>query len=82
MTTIRALIVDHNAPGHLALREVDVPSPAPSQALVRVAAVSLNPGEVRELAQADVGYRPGWDLAGTVERACRCDSDGKVLCTI
>ncbi len=69
MTTIRALIVDHNAPGHLALREVDAPSPAPSQALVRVAAVSLNPGEVRELAQADTGYRPGWDLAGTVELA-------------
>src|SRR5260370_17033572 len=69
MTPIRALIVDHNAPGHLALREVDAPSPAPSQALVRVAAVSLNAGEVRGLAQADTGYRPGWDLAGTVEQA-------------
>ncbi len=69
MTTIRALVVDHNAPGHLALRAVDAPSPAPSQALVRVAAVSLNPGEVRGLAQDDAGYRPGWDLAGTVERA-------------
>src|SRR6266446_4074037 len=69
MTTIRALVVDHNASGHLALREVDAPSPAPSQALVRVAAVSLNAGEVRELAQVDTGYRPGWDLAGTIEQA-------------
>src|SRR6266404_3134656 len=69
MTTIRALIVDHNAPGHLALCEVDAPSPAPSQALVRVAAASLNAGEVRGLAQANAGYRPGWDLAGTVEQA-------------
>ena len=69
MTTIRALVVDHNASGHLALREVDAPSPAPSQALVRVAAASLNAGEVRGLAQVDTGYRPGWDLAGTIEQA-------------
>ena len=36
---------------------------------MRVAAVSLNRGEVRRAARAEAGYRPGWDLAGTVERA-------------
>jgi len=69
MASIRALVVDHTAPGHLALREVEAPLPAPSQALIRVAAVSLNPGETRGLANAQPGSRPGWDLAGTVEQA-------------
>src|SRR2546428_8628895 len=69
MASIRALVVDHTVPGHLALREVEAPSPAPSQALIRVAAVSLNPGETRGLANAQPGSRPGWDLAGIVEQA-------------
>jgi NADPH:quinone reductase-like Zn-dependent oxidoreductase len=34
-----------------------------------VKAVSLNRGEVRALATAPEGWRPGWDLAGVVERS-------------
>ncbi|MEH2207315.1 MAG: zinc-binding dehydrogenase [Nostoc sp.] len=67
MSKIRAVIVDPNVPGRLALHEVDAPIPPPNEALVRVAAISLNRGEVRRSTSADAGWRPGWDFAGTVE---------------
>ncbi|MBD2248097.1 zinc-binding dehydrogenase [Nostoc sp. FACHB-888] len=67
MSKIRAVIVGPNVPGRLALHEVDAPIPAPNEALVRVAAISLNRGEVRRSTSADAGWRPGWDFAGTVE---------------
>lgn len=69
MSSIRAVVVDPSAPGRLVLRQVEAPSPAPAQALVRVAAVSLNLGELRRSASAEAGWRPGWDVAGTVEQA-------------
>ena len=64
-----AVVVEPDAPARLALRDVDEPVPAPSEALVRVAAISLNRGEVRRAQAAAPGWRPGWDLAGTVLRA-------------
>jgi NADPH2:quinone reductase len=67
--TMHALVVDPSAPGRLSLREVPAPEPAPSEALVRVGATSLNPGECRRVAREAEGYRPGWDFAGVVERA-------------
>ncbi|MFH7029473.1 MAG: zinc-binding dehydrogenase [Heteroscytonema crispum UTEX LB 1556] len=67
MSKIRAVVVDPNVPGRLALRDVDAPIPAPKEALVRVSAISLNRGEVRRSTTADAGWRPGWDLAGTIE---------------
>ncbi len=69
MSTIKAVVVDPDAPNRLALADVEEPSPTPSEALVRVAAVSLNRGEVRRAESSEPGFRPGWDLAGTVERA-------------
>ena len=36
------------------------------EALVQVEAISLNRGEVRDAMEAEAGWRPGWDLAGTV----------------
>jgi NADPH:quinone reductase-like Zn-dependent oxidoreductase len=41
---------------------------------VRVAAVSLNLGEVRRSLTADAGWRPGWDLAGVVQQAAADNS--------
>lgn len=70
MGTMRAVVVDKNARANLAFAEVEVPSPAPSEALVRVSAISLNRGEVRRAAMSsEPDFRPGWDLSGTVERA-------------
>jgi NADPH:quinone reductase-like Zn-dependent oxidoreductase len=66
---MRAVVVEAEAPGRLALREVEEPVPAPAEAVVQVAAVSLNRGEVRRAQAAVPGWRPGWDLAGTVLRA-------------
>src|SRR5918995_3274556 len=72
---MRAVVVDPGAPARLALAEVGEPSPRPSEVLVRVEAISLKRGEVRRAESGEPGFRPGWDLAGTVERAA---ADGSV----
>jgi NADPH:quinone reductase len=72
-TPIRAVVVDPAVPGRLVIREVAPPVALPNQAIVRVAAISLNRGEVRRSQSAAAGWRPGWDLAGTIETAA---SDG------
>ena len=66
MKRIRAVVVDPGAPGRLALTEVEPPRAGPSQALVQVAATSLNAGELQVAQRAPAGWRPGRDLAGTV----------------
>ncbi|HUF83663.1 MAG TPA: alcohol dehydrogenase, partial [Acidimicrobiia bacterium] len=63
---MRALVAAPGQPGGVDLREVEEPTPRPSEALVEVRAVSLNRGEVRALGTAEEGWRPGWDVAGTV----------------
>jgi NADPH2:quinone reductase len=68
MSSNHAVVVDPSAPGRLVIHEVDFPSAAPSEALVQVKAVSLNRGEVRTAFNAEAGLRPGWDLAGIVEK--------------
>src|SRR5581483_5192617 len=70
MDTNHGIVVDPAAAERLALREIEMPAPAPSEAVVRVAAVSLNRGEVYvSLTRAEsAGWRPGWDLAGLGER--------------
>jgi NADPH:quinone reductase-like Zn-dependent oxidoreductase len=70
MSMMRAVVVEVGSPNRLVLREVEEASPAPSEALIRVAAVSLNRGEVRRAAATSQdGFRPGWDVAGTVKQA-------------
>ncbi|MFD5066301.1 alcohol dehydrogenase catalytic domain-containing protein, partial [Streptomyces sp. NPDC058394] len=51
------------------LRIVALPEPAPDQALVSVAAFSVNRGELNLFRRRAEGWRPGQDLAGTVVRA-------------
>jgi NADPH2:quinone reductase len=63
-----AVVVDPEAPGRLVIRQVPDPTPDRGDAVVRVRAISLNRGEVRRAGMAAAGWRPGWDLAGDVER--------------
>jgi len=69
VSTNRAVVVDQDAPGRLVIRPVPEPVPDRAEAVVRVRAISLNRGEVRRSGMAAAGWRPGWDLAGAVERA-------------
>ncbi|HTL88503.1 MAG TPA: zinc-binding dehydrogenase [Leptolyngbya sp.] len=66
---MQAVVVDPSAPNRLTLNQVDRPSLLPSEALIKVAAISLNRGEVRRAQTAAAGWRPGWDLAGTIAAA-------------
>jgi NADPH2:quinone reductase len=66
---MRALVVDHSAPGHLALGTAPDPEPGPDQVLVRVHAISLNYGELPTSEDVPAGTVPGWDAAGVVERS-------------
>jgi NADPH:quinone reductase-like Zn-dependent oxidoreductase len=70
----RAVVVDPEAPGRLVIRPVPDPAPDRGEAVVRVRAISLNRGEVRRSGMAAAGWRPGWDLAGVVERAAASDA--------
>jgi len=63
---MRALVASPGSASALELREVDEPVPSARQAVVTVRAISLNRGEVRGLARAQDGARPGWDVAGEV----------------
>ena len=56
---------DPNAP--IALVRTPLPAPQPGEALVRVHAVSLNPGELRRARKRAGGEPIGWDFAGVVE---------------
>lgn len=70
MDQVRAVVVDSDSPGRLAIKPSPMRAPLPSQAVVRIKAISLNLGEVRRaLTMAESGWRPGWDLAGVIEQA-------------
>lgn len=66
---MKAVIIDHGAQSHIKIADVEEPSPAPNEAVVRVAATSLNLGEVRYAQTKPLDSRIGWDLAGTVIKA-------------
>ncbi len=77
MSKIHAAVVDPNAPGHVAVHEVETPEPARNEALVKVAATSLNQGEVRYAQSMEAGQKLGWDLSGIVEQAAADGSGPK-----
>ncbi len=67
---MRALIHDPGSPQGLRLGEVPDPQPGPSEALVQVAATSLNFGEAAFLSDRhEPGAVPGWDASGVVVAA-------------
>jgi len=66
---MQAVITNPNATPGLVMRKVPMPIPAPNQALIKVAAFSLNQGETRTALAATTSYAPGWDFAGIVEKA-------------
>jgi NADPH2:quinone reductase len=78
MSDNRAVVVDPEAAGRLVIRPVPDPVPDRGEAIVRVRAISLNRGEVRRSTMAAAGWRPGWDLAGHVERTASDGSGPKV----
>ncbi|HEY7254525.1 MAG TPA: zinc-binding dehydrogenase [Methylomirabilota bacterium] len=78
MSDNHAVVVDPAATGRLVIRAVPDPTPDRGEAIVRVRAISLNRGEVRRSTMAAAGWRPGWDLAGVVERAAADGSGPKV----
>jgi NADPH:quinone reductase-like Zn-dependent oxidoreductase len=78
MSDNRAVVVDPESPARLVLRAVPDPTPDRSEAVIRVRAISLNRGEVRRSTMAAAGWRPGWDLAGHVERAAADGSGPQV----
>jgi NADPH:quinone reductase len=80
MGKMKAIVVDPDVPGRLSMQLVDeLDALAGTEALVRVAATSLNLGELHVAQSAEaVGLRLGWDIAGTVERAA-ADGSGPAV---
>ncbi|HYY04749.1 MAG TPA: zinc-binding dehydrogenase [Gaiellaceae bacterium] len=72
---MRAVVATGRPEKPTELRDVAEPEPRDDEALVAVEYVSLNRGEARRLAAADEGWRPGWDVAGTVRDPAR-DASG------
>ncbi|TPN80664.1 zinc-binding dehydrogenase [Mesorhizobium sp. CU2] len=66
---MKALIPTGEATRAVALADVPEPSPAPHEALIEVAAYSINRGETFLLERPAKDWRPGKDVAGTVLRA-------------
>ena len=78
MRSIQAIVVDPQVAGRLAIREVERPTSTPSEALVRVHAISLNVGDIYRISLAESGGQLGWDLAGIVEQAAADGSGPKI----
>jgi NADPH:quinone reductase len=66
---MQAIIVDPTVPSRLSLQTVAEPQALSHQAIVQVAAMSVNRGEIRRAQTAAAGWRIGWDLAGTIAQA-------------
>jgi NADPH:quinone reductase-like Zn-dependent oxidoreductase len=66
---MRAILTTGSADGPVHRGTRPIPTPQPHEALVRVHAVSLNPGELRRALKRAAGEAIGWDFAGTIERA-------------
>ncbi len=65
---MRALIIDQRTAGGIRAADIAEPVPAPDEALVRVHAFSVNPGDVHQIATTPDGTVMGWEASGVVER--------------
>ena len=63
---MKALIATGQCELPVALADISVPRPKPGEALVKVAAFSVNRGEIFLLEDSPAGARPGKDIAGVV----------------
>ncbi len=63
---MRALVNRGDGTAAVDMVEIPEPSPAENEAVVGVAAVAVNRGELRLLSTRDHGWRPGQDVAGAV----------------
>lgn len=63
---MRALVSRGDGTPAVETVDVDVPSPGENEAVVEVAAVAVNRGELRLLSARDRGWQPGQDVAGVV----------------
>lgn len=77
---MRALVNRGNGRPEVDLRTVPEPEPAPGEAVVEVAAVAVNRGELRLMSMRDSEWRPGQDVAGTVAAPAE-DGSGPVAGT-
>lgn len=65
----QAVFADPASDEKLVIRDHAMPQPRHNEALVKVAAISLNRGETKRAFAATAPWIPGWDFAGTVEQA-------------
>ncbi|HET9409319.1 MAG TPA: alcohol dehydrogenase catalytic domain-containing protein, partial [Candidatus Sulfotelmatobacter sp.] len=70
-----AVIHAYGSPDELKFEDVPDPSPGPGEVLIRTAATSINPldvkmrsGEVKEYFPVSFPAILGWDVSGTVEK--------------
>jgi len=82
MGSVYAILVDPSVAGRLAIKEIEVPKAGLAQAIVQFEAISLNRGEVKNAMIAEAGWRPGWDLAGTIMQQAVDGTGPKVGCRV
>ena len=66
--TIRSVLTDATAEGQVRWGERAMRAADPHEVIVRVAAFSLNRGELNSAGRKPAGSPIGWDVAGTVDR--------------
>ena len=75
---MRALVVDRSSDAGVRIGQAPEPRPAPDEAVVRISAFSVNPGDLAALAGLNEGSVPGWEAAGHVVRAAADGSGPEV----
>lgn len=75
---MRAVVNTPDSEEPIEIQDVDDPGPNPDEFLIKVAAFSVNRGELTLLRMRRKGWRPGQDVAGTVVAAAQNDAGPSV----